>query len=518
MRLFRPRSSLGLAGRFLVLTIVVIGAVAATTAVAGLLQVQNLANDFGVHVAIKSKAIKVPAAGAPQTILLIGSDHRAGTSFRSANTDTMLLLRLNGSSSTINVMSLPRDLEVNIPGYGTNKLNAAYSEGGWNLLIKTIQQNVFPQFVPNHILDVNFGGFADLVDAIGCVYSDIDHRYFNQSSAPGTPDDFSSINIQPGYQKLCGGNNETNGALAFVRFRHTDTDLVREARQQDFIRWAKSQYSIGTLVSNRDHLLKILGQHSQSDEGLHSLDGLLKLFDLAANMESNGASIKQIPFPATLQPCTPTECYVTSTPGQEQATWAQFVHSTPTGSAKPKARTTAHKRGHARRAPSAAGLIDDPTDGQAQAQALSRSGMPVYFPRLVMPSASSPNPYCSAVLANCNDGDEPATVYTHAYPRQYVIVGPDGTRYHAYRMTLTTNYLLDTFYGVQGTTWNDPPLLSSPSGTQTVKGRKLFLYKDGSKLTTVAWHHDGDAYWISNTLTEDLTNNQMLSIAASLMQ
>ena len=124
MRLFRPRSSLGLAGRFLVLTIVVIGAVAATTAVAGLLQVQNLANDFGIHTAIKSKAIKVPAAGAPQTILLIGSDHRAGTSFKTANTDTMLLLRLNGSSSTINVLSLPRDLQVDIPGHGTDKLNA----------------------------------------------------------------------------------------------------------------------------------------------------------------------------------------------------------------------------------------------------------------------------------------------------------------------------------------------------------------------------------------------------------
>jgi hypothetical protein len=158
------------------------------------------------------------------------------------------------------------------------------------------------------------------------------------------------------------------------------------------------------------------------------------------------------------------------------------------------------------------------TDGQAQAQALSRAGMPVYFPRLVMPSASSANSYCSARLANCNDGEEPSTVYTRAYPRRYTIVGPDGNRYHAYRMTLTTNYLLDTFYGVQGTTWNDPPLLSSPSGTRTVKGRKLFLYKDGSKLTTVAWHHDGDAYWISNTLTEDLTNGQMLSIAASLMQ
>jgi polyisoprenyl-teichoic acid--peptidoglycan teichoic acid transferase len=519
MRLFRPRSSLGLAGRFLVLTIVVIGAVAATTAVAGLLQVQNLANDFGIHTAIKSKAIKVPAAGAPQTILLIGSDHRAGSSFKTANTDTMLLLRLNGSSSTINVMSLPRDLEVDIPGHGTNKLNAAYSAGGWNLLIKTIQQNVFPQFVPNHILDVNFGGFADLVDAIGCVYSDIDHRYYNQSSAPGTADNFSSINIEPGYQRLCGGNNQPNGALAFVRFRHTDTDLVREARQQDFIRWAKSQYSIGTLVSNRDHLLKILGEHSQSDEGLHSVDGLLKLFDLAANMESNHATIKQIPFPATLQPCTPTECYVTSTTGQEQTTWAQFVHATPGGSSKPKPKTTAHRRRRAQTpVPSTTGLIEDVSDGRAQAQALARAGMPVFFPRLVMPSASSADPYCSALLANCNDGDEPATVYTHAYPRQYTINGPGGTRYHAYRITLTTNYELDTFYGVQGTTWNDPPLLSSPSGTRIVNGRKLFLYKDGSKLTTVAWHRDGDAYWISNTLTEDLTNNQMLSIAGSLMQ
>ena len=518
MRLFRPRSSLGLAGRFLVLTIVVIGAVAATTAVAGLLQVQNLANDFGIHTAIKSNAIKVPAAGAPQTILLIGSDHRAGTSFKTANTDTMLLVRLNGNSSTINVMSLPRDLEVDIPGHGTDKLNAAYSEGGWNLLIKTIKQNVFPQFVPNHILDVNFGGFADLVDAIGCVYSDIDHRYYNQSSAPGTADNFSSINIEPGYQRLCGGNNQPNGALAFVRFRHTDTDLVREARQQDFIRWAKSQYSIGTLVSNRDHLLKILGQHSQSDEGLHSIDGLLKLFDLAANMESNHATIKQIPFPATLQPCTPTECYVTSTPGQQQATWAQFIHATPAGSSEPKPAKAGHKRRRGQHAPSTAGLIDDVTDGRAQAQALSRAGMPVYFPRLVMPSASSANPYCSGLQANCNDGDEPATVYTHAYPRQYEIDGPGGKRYHAYRMTLTTNYQLDTFYGVQGTTWNDPPLLSSPSGTRTVNGRKLFLYKDGSKLTTVAWHHDGDAYWISNTLTEDLTNSQMVSIAASLMQ
>jgi polyisoprenyl-teichoic acid--peptidoglycan teichoic acid transferase len=519
MRLFRPRSSLGLAGRFLLLTVVVIGAVAATTAVAGLLQVQNIADDFGVHAAITSASIKVPAAGAPQTILLIGSDHRAGTPIKGSNTDTMLLVRLNGSSSTINVMSMPRDLEVNIPGYGTGKLNSAYSDGGWGLLIQTIKQNVFPDFVPNHVLDVGFKGFADLVNAIGCVYSDIDHRYYNQSQPYPSPDNFSSIDIQPGYQKLCGGNNEPNGALAFVRFRHTDTDLIREARQQDFIRWAKSQYSISKLISDRNYLLKILGANSQSDEGLHNVSGLLKVFDLVANMESNGATLKQFPFPATLAPCPANQpCYVTSTQGQEQAAWAQFVRATPVGSSKAKPNHNAHARRRAPRPPSTAGLTADVADGRQQAQSLSGVGMPVYFPRLVMPSLSSANPYCLASLANCDDGDEPDSVYTHAYPRKYEIVGPNGTRYHAYRMTLTTNYNLDTFYGVQGTTWNDPPLLTSPAGTETVNGRKLFIYKEGAKITTVAWHHDGDAYWISNTLTENLTNNQMLSMAGSLMQ
>ena len=73
-----------------------------------------------------------------------------------------------------------------------------------------------------------------MVNAIGCVYTDVDHRYYNNTALT----DYSSIDIQPGYQKLCGSD-----ALSFVRFRHTDTDIVRNARQQDFIRWAKSQFS-----------------------------------------------------------------------------------------------------------------------------------------------------------------------------------------------------------------------------------------------------------------------------------
>src|SRR3984885_10107951 len=296
--------------RFLLAAIIVIGATAATTAVAGLLQVKQIVDYISINPGVVSKQIVLPKPGSPETILLIGSDHRAGESFRDSNTDTMLLVRLNAASSTINVMSIPRDLQVTIPGYGPAKINSAYTDGGYGLLIRTIRDNVFPRFRPNHIVDTNFTGFSDLVDAIGCVYSDVDHRYYNQSQPAPSPDNYSSIDIQPGYQKLCGDNQSIRGALAFVRFRHTDSDIVRNARQQDFIRWAKDQYSSSQLLDNRNQLLKIFGSHVETDHDLHTVDGLINLFDLA--VFSDGHSIKSIPFPADLQTC------VAVAPGQPQ--------------------------------------------------------------------------------------------------------------------------------------------------------------------------------------------------------
>ncbi len=139
MRVLIPHSRAGMLWRFFFAAIIMIGSVAATTAVAGLLQVSTLAQYLSVNPGITSNQIKLPAPGRPQTLLLIGSDHRAGAPVRGSNTDTMLLLRLNARSSTINVMSIPRDLEVQVPGHGTQKLNAAYSLGGYGLLIRTIR-------------------------------------------------------------------------------------------------------------------------------------------------------------------------------------------------------------------------------------------------------------------------------------------------------------------------------------------------------------------------------------------
>jgi LCP family protein required for cell wall assembly len=402
------------------------------------------------------------------------------------------------------VLSVPRDLKVQIPQGGavsTAKLNSAYSVGGPNLLVRILKHQVFPGLQVNHIIDVNFRGFSDLVDAIGCVYTDVDHRYYNNTAVTN----YSSIDIRPGYQKLCGNNQSISGALAFVRFRHTDTDIVRNARQQDFLRWAKSQFSSSTLLSERDRLLKIFGRNSQTDADLHSLDGLINLFNLIAF--SAGHTVKQVPFPAIIPPCTPSSCYVTATPGAEGRAYHQFLAAT-VAAAKPAGGGGPPKPGRKPPPPAANAVSADVTGGKAQATTLGNVGMPVYYPRLLANGSS----YCAGSTGNC-----PAEVQTTgSYPRAYEIHDPSGATHVSYRMTVALNPSQGEYYGVQGTTWQNPPILNSPTETRTVAGKRLMLFFNGHKLSLAAWRTPQGVYWISNTLTDSLQNSQMLAIAGSL--
>jgi LCP family protein required for cell wall assembly len=503
-----PHSRGGALWRFAVAAFIVIACVAATTAVAALLQFKQFATYLSATPALKNAQVVIPDPGQAQTILIIGSDHRAGTSFTSSNTDTMMLVRLDPNSQTINVLSVPRDLRVQIPeggGLATAKLNSAYSIGGPNLLETTIRQNVFPDLKINHIVDVNFGGFQDLVNAIGCVYTDVDHRYYNNTLQTN----YSSIDIQAGYQKLCGAD-----ALSFVRFRHTDSDIVRNARQQDFIRWAKDQYGVGALISNRDTLLKIFGRHTQTDRSLHTTDGLINLFNLVAF--SAGHTINQIHFPAILLPCPvtatgQTPCYVTADPLAEANVYQEFMTPTTTAPAAPAVPAVAK---HHHRGPSAQalGLAADPADGKSQAKALGNAGLPIYYPRLIDGSSQ----YCMDVTANCSEAPNPASAYVGAYPRAYVLHDQSGQPHAAYRMTLVINPLLGEYYAVQGTTWLTPPILNNPSQTRTMHGKQLLVYLNGHHIALVGWRTAQAAYWISNTLTDNLSNPAMLAIAASL--
>ncbi len=102
------------------------------------------------------------------------------------------------------------------------------------------------------------------------------------------------------------------------------------------------------------------------------------------------------------------------------------------------------------------------------------------------------------------------------YPRSYRIRDQHGKSHPSYRIVLAFNADLGQFYGVQGTTWRSAPILSSPQDIRTVAGRRLELHFDGHRLRLVAWRTPQAVYWVSNTLSLDLTNGQMLGIATSL--
>jgi hypothetical protein len=105
--------------------------------------------------------------------------------------------------------------------------------------------------------------------------------------------------------------------------------------------------------------------------------------------------------------------------------------------------------------------------------------------------------------------------YTNDSPRVYSLRDESGALQRAYRISIY-NGAPGEYYGVQGMTWRDPPLLAHPDLVRERSGRKLELFYDGSHLRRVAWKTPKAVYWVSNTLNYKLSNERMLAVAASL--
>ncbi len=496
-----PRLGRGMWKRFALASMLVVVLTAAATATAGLLEFSSFVNDISPKGSKINAKVDPVQPGAPQTILVIGSDRRFKDrkDVHNARSDTIILLRLDADATVTTVMSIPRDLKVHLRRRGgriqTDKINAAYSIGGPDFTARTVRSLLSwrgQSFHINHIVNVNFGGFKAAVDFLGCVYTDVDRRYFNDNSQAGPGEDYATINLKPGYQRLCGQD-----ALDYVRFRHADTDIVRSARQQDFLRQAKGQYGTGQLVSDRHRLARIFGRYTQSDSQLHSVKALLELMTLAISTASS--PIREVHFPAVL-PNDPRDPYVSATPRGIRRAVEQFLAaSAAAAKPAPKAKRPRRRRRRPKLVPGAVpGLVNAASAGQQQGVMLgSRVGMPVYYPKFLT-SDGSYEPAISGI-----------------YPRPYQIHDRQKRPHAAYRLTIKMREL-GNYYGIQGTTWTNPPLLANPSETRVVGGRRLQLYFDGPRLRLVAWRHGRGVYWISNTLQELVPNQQMLGIAASL--
>ncbi len=186
------------------------------------------------EVKIAQTKLAVPTAGKPATALVIGYDRRftgpeAGTASRS---DTIMLVRADPGTKSISMLSFPRDLVVDIrcPGRTPfrNRINMAFTTCGPIGTVETVKAAT--GLAINYLITVNFRGFIKVVDRLGGTWVDVDRRYYNDSG------EYSAINLEPGYQQLNGYQS-----LAYVRYRHTDSDIYRTARQQAFVRAFKDQ-------------------------------------------------------------------------------------------------------------------------------------------------------------------------------------------------------------------------------------------------------------------------------------
>ena len=458
----------------------VITAAAAATSVTAINEVDRIAKAFKGNLPGIGNELAQAPPGKPQTILLIGSDKRAKTARDAqiesgARSDTMILMRLDPSRNVINLLSLPRDLKVRIPGHGVDKLNVAYAEGGAKLTLQTIKE--FTGLSVNHVINVDFRGFRAAVSAVGCVYTDVDRRYFNDNSGP---EQYATINIDPGYQRLCGQD-----ALDYVRYRHTDTDIVRAARQQDFLRQAKSQIGARRLFRDQDKLVRIVAKYTRSD--IKGRKQVLTLIKLAIG--SAGAPVREIHFPARIG-----ASYVTARQDKIHRVTRKFLGlDLPKKSDKGKDRggSDRERRPVLRKEPS--NLY--PVSGLGRDQALRVAGrvrgMLIYYPRRLTKGAT----------------------FSINSPRAYKICGPhDGRCWPSYRMVFDSNKIGE-YYGLQGTKWMDPPILRSPDDTKKIGGREFDLYYDGKRLRMVAWREKDAVYWVTNTLLQTISARDLLNIA-----
>ncbi|MCX4477409.1 LCP family protein [Streptomyces cellulosae] len=232
-----------------------------------------------------SKVIERPEKGEGTNYLIVGSDSREGLSdddkkrLRTGSvdgkrTDSVMVLHTGDNGPTL--ISLPRDSNVEIPTFkgsesgktyqGTGrqvKLNAAYAEDGPELLVRTVEFNTGLHI--DHYVEIGFGGFANIVDAVGGVEMDIPQDI---------KDTKSGADLKKGKQTLNGAE-----ALAFVRTRYAlaGSDLDRTKNQQKFLSALANQVATPSTVLNPFRLYPTMGA------GLDSLivDKDMGLFDLA---------------------------------------------------------------------------------------------------------------------------------------------------------------------------------------------------------------------------------------------
>jgi LCP family protein required for cell wall assembly len=262
----RRRTALGLLGRiFLGATAAILMVLAALGGGMYLFFHQNLqlAQELTPDERAAEDLLEAPLPDKPTIALVVGYDRRWNERGLPSRSDTLILLRADPQTDAISMLSFPRDLraEIQCPGvlpfFG--KINGAYAECGARGALSTVRH--LTGLPINYLVTVDFRGFKQVVNRLDGVWIDVDRRYYNRNV--GTLEtNYANINLRPGYQRLNGQQ-----ALDYVRYRHTDNDLFRNARQQAFVGAIKDQVQSSVSLTDLPKLVNAISNNVRVGRG-----------------------------------------------------------------------------------------------------------------------------------------------------------------------------------------------------------------------------------------------------------
>jgi len=214
-----------------------------------------------------------PSRAAPKSlnILLLGSDSRVqrdepenGTD---ARTDTIIVVHIPAKRDSAQLISIPRDSWVPIPGQKVNKINAAYAFGGPKLMVQTVEELTKVRI--DHVIVIDFAGFKEVVDALGGIQIDV-------------PQDFTSIHAP--HRTFSKGLQYMNGEVALdysrQRYQFKDGDFSRIEHQQQVIKAVMEKAASRGLMTDVPKLNAFI----RATTSALTVDRELSLFDLALEL------------------------------------------------------------------------------------------------------------------------------------------------------------------------------------------------------------------------------------------
>jgi len=417
--------------------------------------------------------------------LILGCDKRPDTG-EETRSDTLMLVHADPKQNYLAVLSLPRDLRVEVPGHGIRKLNAAYSLGGWQLAVETVEKLTNVDIT--EYVEVDFQAFRDIVDALGGVYIDVDRRYYNDNP------EYELIKLSPGYQRLDGAQ-----ALDYVRFRHDlNYDFGRMYRQQRFLAAMREQAMGWNLVLDLPGVVDALFHNLRTTL---STNEILKLAYWGIRLD--GSRIRQVSVTGDIQTIDGVSYVIPAQGAVEEAVRKLMTPpSGETGASDTRASSTALPSTTTSATVDTSGFVTDPEKIQnSRLWKLYAEAVPFQ----VMAPGYLPKGYAYVDRNPVDPG---------AYDLQ---VGnkTEKALKMVYRLT-REGEPTDQYLGIMETTWLEAPAAS--------KGREVT--RDGVTYTIVGtsqsvdhvwWVKDGVLYWVSNTLSYYLSSAELLKVAMSMI-